>query len=144
MKKRKKRNYDICSPLSGIAFFPIKYFWRRYPRNIKMVFKRCVYLLKNGLPEQATWETYEWFRVSMIKALKGLLKWGNSYPPDRTPEQWENELRTAIHHLEMMDESNPFYEDNFEPFSIEIVTLMNEHKDAFMEWFSKNFYTLWD
>ncbi len=144
MKKRKEKIHDICSPLSGIYFFPIRYNWKEYFKNIKRIFRRYGYLLKNGIPEQATWETYEWFRVSMIKALKGLLKWGNSYPADRTPEQWENELKTAIHHLEMMDELNPFYEKNFEPFSIEVEVLMNEHKDLFMEWFSKNFYTLWD
>lgn len=144
MKKRKEKIYDICSPLNGIYFFPIQYNWKDYLKNVKKIFRRCIYLLKNGLPEQATWETYEWFRVSMIKALKGLLKWGNSYPPDRTPEQWENELKTAIHHLEMMDESYPFYEKNFEPFSTEVGELMNIHKDLFMKWFSKNFYTLWD
>lgn len=144
MKKRKEKIHDICSPLEGIYLFPIRYNWKNYLKNIKRVVRRTIYLLKNGLPEQATWETYEWFRVSMIKALKGLLKWGNSYPSDRTSEQWENELRTAIHHLEMMDELNPYYEENFEPFSIEVERLMAEHKDAFMKWFSENFYTLWD
>lgn len=133
-----KKEKDVCNLTYGLILNPLKP--RIFFQDASILIKRFFYLIKNGIPETATFETDVWFRVSMIKALSELKEDAIGYPYNMTMEEWQEEISTAINHLEHFSDDHPDYDCLDVEETIYLVTW---HKDKFMEWFKENYFRLW-
>lgn len=74
--------------------------------------------------------------------------WG--YPYKLSIDEWDNIIDEMIYHLYYMNEENVEKElcknmpENWHPSLITTNEIMDKHKDAFFELFSKYFFDLWD
>lgn len=154
MKKTKQSQFekDICNLTWGL----FEYKGMSFPNIVKNIFhdsriviKRTKFLLKNGYPEPATWETFHWF----IKVMKKILinyryhRTGTPFLPtddcdlDYCIKEWDDALDCMIDLLDKMDETNPIYKGkSFNYVAPKTVAA----KDEFFELFSKYFFNLWD
>ena len=142
-----KKIFERCFSYRG------KY-WYENIKEIPRYFKLMHHLIKYGYDEYATWETFDWFIDTMKSILTEYRKYHWGYPGDgRTAEEWDAEIDRAIELLHLMDENT--YEvdlDDYNELSLEQINeqykerhkMMDDAKDEFFKWFSKNFYTLWD
>ena len=103
-----------------------------------------------GYDSVDTFEIFDKFIERYTKILTELRNCHYGYPYDLTEEEWDNVLDEMIYHLHYMDEEHVIEElEKDVPYdwsvSQKIVCeVMDKHKDAFFELFSKYFFSLWD
>ena len=147
-----KRIFQRC-------FHHRKRYWYKNLTQIPLYFKLMRYLVKNGYDEYATWETHDWFTITMKSILTEYRKchYGvpiiiDNYPHNAKTEEekalekenedkWNSIIDRMIELLGYMDESNPIYDkmDYYQENSAQ-----EKAKNEFFELFSKYFYNLWD
>lgn len=138
-----RKEKDVCSLTYGLNLNPFRqpFKLKIFFQDVGILIERFFYLIKNGIPEIATFETDVWFRVSMIKALRELKEHATAHPSKYTMEEWREEIGIAISHLEHLSDDHPDYNCLD---AEEAVYLMGWHKDKFMDWFKENYFMLWD
>lgn len=103
-----------------------------------------------GYDSVDTFSTFNKFIERYTKILTELRNCHYGYPYDLTEEEWDNILDEMIYHLYYMDEEHITEElekdvpDDWAVSSKTVYEVMDKHKDAFFELFSKYFYNLWD
>ena len=131
-----------------------KKIFQRYlkPFRVKRLlryFQSMNFLIKSGYDDYVTYETFDWFIVTMKDILTKYQKnkMGTPYllKDNATPEEqvayWDSLLNKMISLLDEMDECNPKYEHMSYK---EQETNMVNAKDEFFKIFSEVFYHLWD
>ena len=99
-----------------------------------------------------TFETFAKFRERYIKILTDYRNNHCGVPMEfeNSGEEWDKVVDEMLYHLHYMDEeivTDELEKDVPEDWSASMKTVsevMNRHKDAFFELFSKYFYDLWD
>ena len=133
--------------------------WRRILniKDIKIYFKRIIFFIKHGYPEQADWETFSCFIDEMREVLtfyrfhRSGTPWFLGY--DQPIEKWSEELdqkneekvnqilTKMLDLLDRMDENSDYYDRiDFESQW----ELQCKAKDEFFKLFSEYFYNFWD
>lgn len=118
--------------------------WRNI-LEIPRYFRLMGFLMKHGYDEYATWETFNWFTVTMKEILTFYKERGNAPCvldnntldafSDEYIMQNEKEWKTILNEmLSLLDRMNEDVEDNERCAS----------KDRFFILFSRYFYNLWD
>lgn len=142
------KNKNVNNISWGLFRYKTPYFWRNI-KDIKILFKRLIFILKHGYAPQARWETFAWF----IDTMKEILSYyrndrcGSAIVIDNYTSDEENTIAynniidKMIDLLNKMDEDNPIY--NNMGFR-ERDDCMLKAKDEFFELFSKYFYMFWD
>lgn len=103
-----------------------------------------------GYDSVDTFETFAKFRERYIKILTEYRKHHIGYDAEMTEEEWDNIIDEMIYHLHYMDEETVTEElekgvpDNWSASPKTVNCVLDKHKDAFFELFSKYFYHLWD
>lgn len=129
-------------------------FWK-IKRWIKDVYWEVRYGFQrmfNGYDSVDTFETFAKFRERYIKILTDYRKRHCGVPMEfeNSGEEWDKIIDKMLYHLHYMDEeivTDELEKDVPEDWSASMKTVsevMNRHKDAFFELFSKYFYDLWD
>lgn len=153
-----KRIFKRCfSYTRKYWFYNIKY--------IPLYFKLLAHLMTKGYDEYATWETFDWFIVTMRSILTEYRKYHHGYPVviDNYPfnnyqdeeskrlreenrEKWDGIIDRMIELLDCMDENSERY--HTDDCSLEMYHKQAEEREAakneFFELFSKYFWNLWD
>lgn len=97
-----------------------------------------------------TFETFAKFRERYIKILTDYRKNHIGYCGEMTEEEWDNIIDEMIYHLHYMDEETVIEElerdvpDDWSASYKTVNYVLDKHKNAFFELFSKYFYHLWD
>lgn len=97
-----------------------------------------------------TFETFAKFIERYTKILTEYRKMHVGYVGTMTNEEWEAIIDEMLYHLKYMDEETVTEEleryvpDNWHASSKTVAEIMDKHKNAFFELFSKYFYHLWD
>ena len=116
-------------------------------KDVRIYFKRRRFLLKNGYPPQANYETYYWFICIMRPILQYYIEKREGSPmlPGTTEEncheEWTKVLNTMLEYLNNMDEENSKYD---EMDLLERDKCMSEAKEKFFMLFTEYFYNFWD
>ena len=105
-----------------------------------------------GYDSVDTFETFAKFIDRYTKILTEYRKkhWGIPLEFVDLEEEWDNVIDEMLYHLHYMDEETVVDElekdvpDDWSISHITVHEILNKHKDAFFELFSKYFYDLWD
>lgn len=127
-------------------FYRIKHKVRDVCWEIRYGFQRMF----KGYDVVDTFETFSKFINRYTKILTDYRNkhWG--YPGTMTEEEWDEIVDEMLYHLKYMDEEVVTSElengvpDEWSASGIIVYEIMDKHKDAFFELFSKYFYYLWD
>lgn len=131
----------ITTPFYRIKYKVLDIYW-----EIRYGFQRMF----KGYDYVDTFNTFDKFieRYSKILADYRKKHWG--YPGKLTEEEWDNIVDEMIYHLKYMGEETVIDElekDVPNEWSVSgkvVYEIMDKHKNAFFELFSKYFYDLWD
>lgn len=122
-------------------------------RNVKKAYWECRYGFERmfkGYDSVDTFETFYKFIDRYTKILAEYRKTHIGYCGEMTNEEWEATIDDMIYHLYYMDEEHVIDElerdvpESWTASSKTVYEIMDKHKDAFFELFSKYFYHLWD
>lgn len=132
-----KNKLSLTWGLFNVPFFRNPSIWFE---DVKICFKRIIFLLRHGYPEQMRWEAADCF----MSLFKDIFDW---YLHERTgnipiegcsdtnySEQNDKLFASFIQDLELMD--NDDYDCNFD--------VREQAKNHFFENFSKYFFQFWD
>lgn len=105
-----------------------------------------------GYDSVDVFETFAKFRERYTKILTEYRKWHCGIPMEfeDSEEEWDNIIDEMLYHLHYMDEETVTDElekgvpDDWSASYKTVDYVLNKHKDAFFELFSKYFYCLWD
>lgn len=95
-------------------------------------------------------ETFAKFRERYIKILTEYRTYHVGYCLEMTEEEWDNIIDEMIYHLHYMDEETVTEElerdvpNDWHASYKTVNYILDKHKDAFFELFSKYYYHLWD
>ena len=112
--------------------------------------KACYDIVDKGYDAVDTFETFYKFTKRYSKILKDYRKHHIGYCGEMTAEEWDAIIDEMIYHLHYMDEETVTEEleknvpDDWSVSTVDVYSVMDVHKDAFFELFSKYFYHLWD
>lgn len=129
-----------------IPFYRVKGWIRDTYWEIRYGFQRMF----KGYDSVDTFETFAKFVERYTKILTEYRKYHVGYCGEMTEEEWDNVIDEMIYHLRYMDEETVTEElekdvpDDWSASSKTVYEVMDKHKDAFFELFSKYFYHLWD
>ena len=129
-------------------FWKVKHWIRDTYWRIRYGFQRMF----RGYDSVDTFETFAKFRERYIKILTDYRKkhYGVPMEFENSAEEWDKVIDEMLYHLHYMDEeivTDELEKDVPNDWSASMKTVsevMNKHKDAFFELFSKYFYDLWD
>lgn len=135
--------------------WPKKY-WYKNIKEIPLYFRLMHHLIKHGYDEYATWETFDWFIITMKDILTYYRNNHQGYPVldidcddedtfEEIAEKYDAEIDRMISLLDDMDEDSPKYEaEEYQEDYRKHYEEMFAAKDEFFKLFSKYFYNLWD
>ena len=141
-KDKLENAWDIITT----PFYRIKHKIRDVYWEIRYGFQRMF----KGYDEVDTFETFYKFIDRYSKILADYRKYHWGYPGTMTEEEWDNIVDEMLYHLKYMDEETVTEElernvpDDWTASGKVVSEIMDKHKDAFFELFSKYFYHLWD
>jgi hypothetical protein len=129
-------------------FYRIKNKTRDIYWEIRYGFQRMF----KGYDSVDTFETFDKFIERYTKILTEYRKKHCGIPMEfiDSEEEWDNVIDEMLYHLHYMDEETVINElekdvpDDWSASYITVYEVLNKHKDAFFELFSKYFYDLWD
>jgi hypothetical protein len=129
-------------------FWKAKHWIRNAYWEIRYGFQRMF----KGYDSVDTFETFYKFIERYTKILTEYRKkhWGIPMEFENSAEEWDKIVDEMLYHLHYMDEETVTDElekdvpDDWTVSSKSVYEVMNKHKDAFFELFSKYFYDLWD
>lgn len=129
-------------------FWRMKHWIRDTYWEIRYGFQRMF----KGYDSVDTFETFDKFIERYTKILTEYKKkhWGIPMEFVDSEEEWDNVIDEMLYHLHYMDEETVVDElekdvpDDWDVSHITVHEVLNKHKDAFFELFSKYFYDLWD
>ena len=133
--------------------WPKKY-WYKNIKYIPLYFRLMHHLIKHGYDEYATWETFDWFIITMKDILRTyryghigypVASWDDNEAQEQAKIDYDADLDKMISLLDDMDENSPKYEsEEYEKDFKRKYDEMYAAKDEFFKLFSKYFYNLWD
>ena len=103
-----------------------------------------------GYDSVDTFETFSKFIERYTKILSEYKKYHVGYCATMTEEEWDAVIDEMLYHLKYMDEETVTEEleknvpDDWSASYKTVNPILEKHKDAFFELFSKYFYDLWD
>lgn len=127
-------------------YYKAKWWIREAYWEIRYGFQRMF----KGYDVVDTFETFAKFRERYIKILTDYRKHHIGYCGGMTEEEWDAVIDDMLYHLHYMDEEIVTEElerdvpDDWSASYITVNYVLDKHKDAFFELFSKYFYYLWD
>ena len=129
-------------------YYKVKWWIREAYWEVRYGFQRMF----KGYDVVDTFETFAKFRERYIKILTDYRKNHCGIPMEfeDSEEEWDNVIDEMLYHLHYMDEETVVDElekdvpDDWSASYITVNHLLDKHKDAFFELFSKYFYNLWD
>jgi hypothetical protein len=129
-------------------FWKMKHWIRDTYWEVRYGFQRMF----KGYDSVDTFETFYKFIERYTKILTEYKKkhWGIPMEFVDSEEEWDNVIDEMLYHLHYMDEETVVDElekdvpDDWNANHITVHEILNKHKDAFFELFSKYFYDLWD
>lgn len=148
-KKEIKTFKDALEKIWDVIAYP----FRKLKWKIRDVYWEVRYGFERmfkGYDSVDTFETFAKFVERYTKILTEYRKHHVGYVGTMTNEEWEAIVDEMIYHLHYMDEETVTEElekdvpDDWSVNTIDVYTVMDMHKDAFFELFSKYFYHLWD
>lgn len=133
----------ITTPYYEVKWWIREAYWEVY-YGFQRMFK--------GYDEVDTFETFAKFIERYTKILTEYRKTHFGVPMEfeNSEEEWDKVIDEMLYHLHYMDEETVTDElekdvpDNWSASMKTVSEVMNKHKDAFFELFSKYFYNLWD
>ena len=129
-----------------IPFYRARHWIRDTYWEIRYGFQRMF----NGYDSVDTFGTFTKFIDRYSKILTDYRKCHYGYPGTMTEEEWDAIVDEMIYHLKYMDEETVIEElekdvpDDWSASWKTVNFVLEQHKDAFFELFSKYFYHLWD
>lgn len=148
-KKKIKTFKDVIESVCDVITTP----YYVVKGNIRDVYFEIYYGFQRmfkGYDEVDTFETFAKFVERYSKILTSYRKHHCGYCGEMTEEEWDAVIDEMIYHLHYMDEETVTEElerdvpDDWSVSTITVYEVMDKHKDAFFELFSKYFYHLWD
>lgn len=127
-------------------YYKAKWWIREAYWEVRYGFQRMF----KGYDSVDVFETFAKFRERYIKILTDYRKNHIGYCSEMTEEEWDDIVDEMIYHLRYMDEETVTEEleryvpDDWSASYITVNYILDKHKDAFFELFSKYFYHLWD
>lgn len=129
-----------------IPFYRIKRKLKDIYWTIRYAFQR----MYKGYDYVETFDVYFTFIERYEKILIEFKKHGNSFPCEKTEEEWNNIIDEMIYHLHYMNEDNvdkelkQYVPEGWLPCWETSGKIMSKHKEEFFKLFSEYFYNLWD
>lgn len=123
---------------------------KRWIRDTYWRIRYGVQRMFKGYDYEDTFETFAKFIDRYTKILTDYRKWHVGYVGTMTNEEWEAIVDEMLYHLHYMNEETVMNElekdvpDNWSASYKTVEYILDKHKDAFFELFSKYFYHLWD
>ena len=148
-KKEIKTFKDVLEKIWDVITTPY-YIVKRKVRDIYWEVRYGFQRMFKGYDVVDTFETFAKFTERYSKILTSYRKHHIGYCGEMTAEEWDAIIDEMIYHLHYMDEETVTEEleknvpDDWSVNTIDVYTVMDMHKDAFFELFSKYFYHLWD
>lgn len=148
-KKEIKTFKDILEKIWDVITTPY-YIVKRKTRDVYWEIRYGFQRMFKGYDAVDTFETFYKFTKRYSEILKDYRKHHIGYCGEMTAEEWDAIIDEMIYHLHYMDEKTVTEElekdvpDDWSVNTIDVYTVMDMHKDAFFELFSKYFYHLWD
>ena len=150
-KKEIKTFKDVLEKIWDVIttpFWRMKHWIRDTYWEIRYGFQRMF----KGYDSVDTFETFYKFIERYTKILTEYRKkhWGIPMEFVDSEEEWNNVIDEMLYHLHYMDEETVIDElekdvpDDWNVSHITVHEVLDKHKDAFFELFSKYFYDLWD
>ena len=127
-------------------YYKAKWWIREAYWEIRYGFQRMF----KGYDVVDTFETFAKFRERYIKILTDYRNHHYGYPGTMTEEEWDAIVDEMIYHLKYMDEETVVEElernvpDDWSASYKTVNYILDKHKNAFFELFSKYFFYLWD
>lgn len=145
---KKKNVFEKIWDAITTPYYRIKNWVRDAYWKIRYGFQRMF----KGYDSVDTFETFAKFIERYTKILNEYRKNHCGIPMgfENSEEEWDKVIDEMLYHLHYMDEQTVTEElekdvpDNWTVKSKSVYEVMNKHKDAFFELFSKYFYDLWD
>ena len=140
---------DILEKIWDVITTPY-YVVKRKVRDVYWEIRYGFQRMFRGYDAVDTFETFYKFTKRYSKILKDYRKHHIGYCGEMTAEEWDAIIDEMIYHLHYMDEETVTEEleknvpDDWSVSTIDVYSVMDVHKDAFFELFSKYFYHLWD
>ena len=148
-KKEIKTFKDVLEKIWDVIttpYYKAKWWIREIYWEILYGFQRMF----KGYDVVDTFETFAKFIERYSKILTDYRKSHYGYPGTMTEEEWDAVVDEMIYHLKYMDEETVTEElekdvpDDWSASHKTVGEIMDKHKDAFFELFSKYFFDLWD
>ena len=143
----KKQNvFEKIWDVMTTPYYKVKWWVREAYWEIRYGFQRMF----KGYDSVDTFETFAKFIERYTKILTQYRKYHVGYCSEMTEEEWDNIIDEMIYHLRYMDEETVTKElernvpDDWSASYRTVNYILDKHKDAFFELFSKYFYHLWD
>ena len=127
-------------------YYKAKWWTREAYWEVRYGFQRMF----KGYDSVDTFETFSKFITRYTKILTAYRKYHVGYCSEMTEEEWDNIIDEMLYHLHYMDEETVTEEleryvpDDWSASYKTVNYILDKHKDAFFELFSKYFYHLWD
>lgn len=143
---KKKNLFEKIWDVITTPYYKAKWWIKDTYWEIRYGFQRMF----KGYDSVDTFETFAKFRERYIKILTDYRKYHVGYCLEMTEEEWDDIIDEMIYHLHYMDEETVTEElerdvpDDWSASMKTVSEVMNKHKDAFFELFSKYFFSLWD
>lgn len=143
---KKKNVFEKVWDVITTPYYKAKWWIRETYWEVRYGFQRMF----KGYDYVDTFETFAKFRERYIKILTDYRKHHVGYCCEMTEEKWDNIIDEMIYHLKYMDEETVTKElerdvpDDWVASYKTVNPILEKHKDAFFELFSKYFYNLWD
>ena len=143
---KKKNVFEKVWDIITTPYYKAKWWIKEAYWEIRYGFQRMF----KGYDSVDTFETFSKFIERYTKILSEYKKYHVGYCSEMTEEEWDNIIDEMLYHLHYMDEETVTEElekDVPEDWHASYKTvnyIMDKHKDAFFELFSKYFYNLWD
>lgn len=129
-------------------YYSAKWWIREAYWEVRYGFQRMF----KGYDSVDTFETFDKFIERYTKILTEYRKkhWGIPMEFIESEEEWDNVIDEMLYHLHYMDEETVIDElekdvpDDWDVSHITVHEVLDKHKNAFFNLFSKYFYDLWD
>ena len=117
----------------GVLYYIFHHhFWSDLKHTIIYSYQR----IKTGHADCDWFNLDSTLRETLLLGLKGLRRYGNSYPADVTAEEWDVLLDETILHLQYLEDNEWLTEEE------RVVWL--SHRNAAFDFLDKHFESLWD
>ena len=142
----KKNVFEKVWDVITTPYYKVKWWIRETYWEVRYGFQRMF----KGYDSVDTFETFAKFIERYTKILTEYKKTHVGHVGTMTNEEWEVIIDEMLYHLKYMDEETVTEEleryvpDDWHASPKTVDEIMNKHKDAFFELFSKYFYHLWD